>query len=228
MKNYLVISLLFLPFAGCETEEVPLYDASNYISFTTRQQDTVILSFFLLGNLSEYDYPVVVRYTGIPVTTPRPFIASVVSEATTMPGDKISFPPALLFQPMQMLDTFHVKLTNFDGLQATSKTITIALQENDHFLLGDKNYRVLHVVVNDNVARPDWWNSRVENYFLGSYSDKKFRKLMEVVRPDLSDTSESWIRAWALEFKIYLSRMTEENTPVTEDDGSLMSVPVRM
>jgi hypothetical protein len=209
-------------------EEVPLYNSPNYISFATRQQDTVILSFFLLGNLSEYDYPVIVRYTGVPVTEPRSFSASIASESTTMPADKIAFPSALLFRPMQMLDTFYVKLTNYAELQTTSKIITIALKENDLFLLGDTNYRTLHVVVNDNVAKPAWWNTRVENYFLGTYSDKKFRELMRIVRPDLSNTSESWIRAWALEFKIYLAQMVEANTPVTEDDGSLMSVPVRM
>ncbi|MDR2129762.1 MAG: DUF4843 domain-containing protein [Odoribacteraceae bacterium] len=228
MKRYLVIFLLTLPFTGCETEEVPLYNSPDYISFAIRQQDTVVLSFFLLGNLSEYDYPVVVRYTGVPVVEPRPFAVSVVNESTTMPGDKVSLPPALAFQPMQMLDTFYVKLVNFAELQTTSKMVTIALQENSHFFLGDKNYRVLHLVVNDNVAKPDWWNARVENYFLGAYSDKKFRKLMEIVHPDLSNTSESWIRAWALEFKIYLAQMAEADTPVTEDDGSLMSVTVRM
>jgi hypothetical protein len=228
MKKYLFIFLLTLLFASCETEEVALYDSSNYISFMTRQQDTVILSFFLLGNLSEYDYPVVVRYTGMPTTTAQPFVVSIMNESTTMPSDKISLPSALTFQPMQAQDTFYVKLTNFAELQTTNKIVTLALHENTHFLLGDKNYRTLHVVVNDNVAKPDWWTSRVVSYFLGDYSDKKFRRLMEVVYPDLSNTSESWIRAWALEFKIYLARMVEAGTPETEDDGSLMSVPVRM
>jgi hypothetical protein len=227
MKKY-ILFLLMTPLISCETEEVPLYDSPNYISFTTRQRDTVVLSFFLLGNLSEYDYPVVVKYTGIPTSTVQPFVVSIANEATTMPGDKVSLPATLTFKPMQMLDTFYVRLINFTELQSTSKIVTLALHENANFLLGDKNYRTIHVVVNDNVAKPAWWTSRVDNYFLGIYSDKKFRKLMEIVKPDLSDISESWIRAWALEFKIYLAEMVAANTPVTEDDGSLMSVPVRM
>lgn len=73
------------------------------------------------------------------------------------------------------------------------------------------------------MAKPDWWNNRVVNYYLGTYSDTKFRKLVEVVQPDLSNPSEDWIRSWALEFKSWL-----DANPIPDENGDPMTVPVRI
>ncbi len=227
MKKILYLLLITVILINCKTEEVDLYDSPNYISFTNAQQDTIIISFFLLGNLSEYNLPIEVRYTGIPVNHPLEFSIVTVDTSTTMPADKMVLPQPT-FQPMSKLDTLYVKLTNFPELQTATKSLCLELKENTNFLLGDRNHRRIYFLINDNVAKPDWWTFRVENYFLGTYSDAKFRKLMEVVRPDLSKISESWIRTWALEFKIYLAEMAAAGTPVTEVDGSLMTVPARM
>ena len=124
---------------------------------------------------------------------------------------------------MSKLDTFYVKLTNYPELTTASAYLCLELKENAVFKLGDRDYRRIYLKVNDNVARPDWWNSRVENYYLGSYSDLKFRKLVEVVQPDLSNASEDWIRSWALEFKAWL-----DANPISDENGDPMTVPVRI
>lgn len=228
MKKIIIPLLIVVALFSCKEETVDLYDAPAYISFTTRQVDTIVVSFFLLGNLSEYNYPIEVRHTGIPENSSKLFEVEVVNDLTTMPSDKMSLPAKLEFQPMSKLDTFYLHLTNFAELTSTTKILCLDLKESNDFQLGDRNYRRLYFKINDNVAQPAWWSSRVVSYFLGAYSDAKFRKLMEVVKPDLSDTSESWIRAWALELKVYLAAKAAEGNTVTEDNGDPMTVPVRM
>ena len=75
------------------------------------------------------------------------------------------------------------------------------------------------------VARPEWWDSDVELYYLGSYSQKKFVLFLEVVDTDLTDATDSEIRNAALKFKQYL--IDHEGEPETiDEDGQPMTVPV--
>lgn len=225
MKLIYCVLILFLikGMVGCNIDDIDVYQSDNYISFTNKEQDTVIVSFFMLGNLSEYSWPIEVRYTGIPKETEQSFVVSVVEDKTTLKEGFFDLPDKLNFQPMNKLDTFYVHLTNYPELKEEKALLCLELEENAIFKLGDRNYRRIYLLVNDNVARPDWWTTRVENYFLGTYSDKKFRLLVEVVQPDLSDTSEAWIRSWALEFKDWL-----DANPTEDENGDPMTVPVRI
>ena len=223
MKKYVYLILFFVGVLGCNEREIEVYKAENYISFTNVQQDTMEVSFFLLGNLSEYACPIEIRYTGIPQEVEQEFSVVVLKDETTMKEGYYQLPEKPMFQPMSMLDTFYVNLINYEDLATEKVLLCLELRENAMFKLGDRDYRRIYLQVNDNAAKPEWWDDRVDEYFLGIYSDKKFRLLMQVVQPDLTNVSESWIRAWALEFKDYL-----DANPTEDEDGSLMTVPVRI
>lgn len=223
MRKYLYLIAIALGLTCCKVDNFQLYDSPNYISFTTKTQDTVEVSFFMLGNLQEYDYPVEVRHTGIPGNDTKEFTVTVNNELSSIKSGMYELPATLTFQPMSKLDTFYIKLTNYAELQSTSAFLCLDLKANSIFELGDRDYRRLVLKINDNVAKPDWWTTTVQNYYLGTYSDKKFRLLMEVVKPDLSNTSDAWIRTWALQLKAYL-----DVNPTQEDDGTSMTVTVRV
>lgn len=223
MRKYVYLLLIFVGVASCDRDDIGVYHSENYISFTNKEKDTVIVSFFMLGNLSECEWPIEIRHTGIPKEEDQGFTLSVVNEKTTLKSGYYSLPTVTTFQPMSKLDTFYVKLTNYPELATTNAYLCLELKENAVFKLGDRDYRRIYLKVNDNVARPDWWNNRVVNYYLGTYSDTKFRKLVEVVQPDLSDASEDWIRSWALEFKNWL-----DANPIPDENGDPMTVPVRI
>lgn len=215
--------MIVIGVSSCKIDEIDLYKAPSYIAFTNTEKDTMIVSFFMLGNLTEYDCPIVVRHIGIPSEQEKEFAVSVVSDSTSMKNGSYTLPASLKFQPMSKPDTFYIKLTNYAELQTSHARICIELKETNQLLLGDRNYRRIYIKVNDNVAKPNWWNTNVERYFLGTYSDTKFRLLMQVVKPDLSNTQDAWIRAWALELKNYL-----DANPTQDEDGSLMSVTVKI
>jgi len=229
MKKILIYTFLIIfIIISCKEEKVELYNSENYISFTNSSTDTIVLSFFLLGNLDEVDYPVVVEYIGIPVETNKEFIVKSDEANSTYSKDYVTFKEEGTFGGMKHLDTLYINFKNYDELKTETKIFTLCLKENDDFILGDKNYRKITFKINNNVAKPDWWDQNVERYYLGEYSDTKFRKLMEYVEPDLSKVDESWIRNWALQFKTVIDRNIEAGTPITEDDGNPMVIPVRM
>lgn len=226
MKRYLYLMLCLFGVVGCKTDNIELYHSDGYISFLNQEKDTVIVSFFLLGNLQEYDLPVVVSYTGDPLMQKEP-ISLVLNQKGTTADAKYYGLPSPEFQPMSHLDTFYVKLNNYPELQESSVVICLELQESEALRLGDRNCRKMYLKLNDDVARPDWWTPLMETYYLGDYSDLKFRELMTAAHPDLSKVDEGLIRNWALKLKYHLEeRAASPEGPVTEADGSLMSVTV--
>ena len=221
--KYLFIALILIGCVACHVNEIECYQDDNYISFVNKSSDTVVISFFMLGNLTEYRYPIPVRNTGIPQKYPMNFKIAVDARVTSMKEGFYHLPDECLFRPMSHLDTFYIQLKNYPALSSETAVLQLNLLENENFRLGDRDYRSIYLKINDNVVRPDWWTDGVERYYLGSYSEKKFRLLVEVVKPDLTDTKDAWIRSWALEFKEWLS----EN-PTQDESGDLMSVPVKI
>ena len=222
MKNYLYLILIIIGVTSCQIDEIDVYSSPSFIAFTNPEKDTIEVSFFMLGNLSEYNCPIVVRHTGIPSNEKKKFKVIALTDSTSMKSGYYSIPSSLTFKPMSHLDTFYINLKNYEELKTSKALLCIELQESEHLLLGDRNYRRLYIKVNDNVARPKWWTTDVVNYFLGGYSNTKFRLLLEVVKPDLSIISDSHIRSWALKFKSYL-----DANPTQDEDGTLMKVTVR-
>lgn len=229
MKKILIYTMLVMFITiSCKKEKIDLYSSDNYISFLNTQNDTIVLSFFLMGNLSEVDYPIEVRYTGIPKEEETFFKVKMDENSSSYLEDMVSFNEENAFRSMLAVDTFYVNFKNYDILKEETKIVTLYLENNDDFILGDEEYRKITFKINDNVAKPDWWDSKVDKYFLGEYSELKFRKLMEFVEPDLSFVDMNMIRSWAIDFKIVLDQKREEGTPIMEADGNPMIVPVSM
>jgi len=229
MKKILIYTILVMFITiSCKKEKIDLYSSGNYISFIKSQNDTIVLSFFLMGNLSEVDYPIEVRYTGIPTEEGTSFKVKMDEDSSSYLKTMVSFNEENTFRPMLAIDTFYINFKNYDILKEETKIFTLCLEDNDNFTMGDEEHRKITFKINDYVAKPDWWDSRVDKYFLGEYSELKFRKLMEFVEPDLSLVDMNMIRSWAIDFKIVLDRKIEEGTPIMEADGNPMIVPVSM
>ncbi|MCR9013213.1 MULTISPECIES: DUF4843 domain-containing protein [Gabonibacter] len=228
MKRYLYSLIVLFAFIGCSTDEVEVYQSEGYISFVEKESDTLVVSFFLLGNLQEYDLPVSVRFTGDPYREKQPISLVVNEKKTTMAAQYYDLPQPEM-SAMSHLDTFKIHLKNYPELQTRTDMLCIELKENDAFQLGDRNYRRMYIKINDNVAKPDWWSRNTERYYLGAYSDEKIRELMIAAQPDLTGkVDEGMIRTWALKLKYHLEKRADSpEGPVTEKDGSLMTVPVK-
>ena len=228
MRKYLYLLIGLMAIVGCGTDGIELYDSNGYISFVNKESDTIVVSFFMLGNLQEYDLPVSVRFTGDPYKEKKAITISVNEKKTTVAARYYVLPEPEM-NAMSHLDTFKIHLKNYPELQKKTDMLCVELKENDIFQLGDRNYRRIFIKINDNVAKPNWWDRNTERYYLGTYSDEKFRELMTAAKPDLTGKiDEGLIRTWALKLKYHLEKRADSpEGPVTEKDGSLMTVPVK-
>ncbi len=223
MKRYLYLLIIIIGVSACKIDDIKVYDSTSFISFTRTEKDTMIVSFFMLGGLSEYECPIILQHIGIPSLNEKEFSISVVPEHTTMKNGSYILPSTMKFKPMSMYDTLYFKLLNYPELATSEDLICIELNESRDFLMGDRNFRRLFIKVSDMIAQPDWWTAEVITYYLGKYSDTKFKLFVEVVKPDFSEVNISWIRSWALQFKAYL-----DSHPTLDEDGLLMTITVRI
>ena len=101
----------------------------------------------------------------------------------------------------------------------------IRLETTSDLAIGKLENSVAILQFSNPVDRPEWWDSNVEQYYLGTYSQKKFVLFLQVTEADLTGASDSEKRAYALEFKQYL--IDHRGEPETIDEnGQPMTVPV--
>jgi len=84
--------------------------------------------------------------------------------------------------------------------------------------------RVAIIWFHNNLVKPGWWTSTVTSYYLGSYSEAKYKLFLEVVKVDLDGADNSLIRHYALVFKKYLEDRKAAGDPALEDNGTEMTV----
>ena len=151
---------------------------------------------------------------------------AVDEEFTTAESKHYSLmPETMIFRQGMFHDTCYVCLNKTDDLSSRSVRLVLRLVATSDLPVGKLENSVAVIQFSNTVARPDWWNSDVETYYLGSYSQKKFLLFLEVTEADLTGASVSEIRAAALLFKRYLLDHVGEPETIDED-GHPMTVPV--
>lgn len=104
-------------------------------------------------------------------------------------------------------------------------TLTIRLIPNENFGIAEYMGQsddtwttesvTAKVTFSDNISKPEWWDDRITNHFLGEYSNAKYSYfIMSTGISDLSDLDFTELRKLALEFKSDLllhPEWTEEN-----------------
>ena len=226
-KLYSLILVLIVGLYSCKTDEIDTDSDGNYLQFTIAEVDTVEISFLMMGGPASYDYPLVVRHIGMPsATETKAFTIKVVDSLTNIKTGMYEL-PNFSFQPWSKLDTFYVNLTNYAELETEYAYLCLELQSNDYFTAGDRDYRRIFLKVHNNVSKPSWWDTNTQKYFLGTYSDARYRALIRALKDrlgeaDFSNTSLANKRTWALECKAWL----KDHPEVTDADGSTIVLPV--
>ena len=142
----------------------------------------------------------------------------------------VELPTNLTFQPWSLYDTIYVHLEKYAALDQEDAnghmpvvTLCLELQAVDELQLGDRTHRRITFKISNEITQPAWWNNTVKNNLLGNYTKKKYLLFLEVIEPDLSDTSLQNIQEWAIQFRRYLE---SQDPPIYEEDGTLMEVKV--
>lgn len=173
---------------------------------------TVPVGIKLIGNTTNYD---------------REFKLSVDTKNSTVETKHYSFPEKFLLRANRVVDTVYFKINNAPDLREKSVRLVLRIEKNALFSPGQYEYTQNIIRFSDIIAPPEWWSQEIVDSYLGVYTEKKFRLFMKVTGVgDLSDLSSDDIWYLSRSFKYYLLEMEEAGTPVVDEDGNNMSVPV--
>ena len=222
-----VLFISILAWVGCDRREIPTYNTGNhYIEFERATTDSTIFTFIYHPNNDYYELPIAVKIAGDEAGRDLTYSIAVDEEFTTAESKHYSLmPETMIFRQGIFHDTCYVCLNKTDDLSSRSVRLVLRLVATSDLPVGKLENSVAVIQFSNTVARPDWWNSDVETYYLGSYSQKKFLLFLEVTEADLTGASVSEIRAAALLFKRYLLDHVGEPETIDED-GHPMTVPV--
>ena len=129
---------------------------------------------------------------------------SVDEELSTVEDKHYSLPETTVFSKGVYHDTCYVRLNKTADLSNRAVRLVLRLEATSDMEVGKLDNAVAIIQISNTVARPSWWDSNIEQYYLGAYSQKKFVLFLEVTGADLTDANDSEKRAYALEFKQYL------------------------
>lgn len=229
MKYIILFLTVILGCISCQKEDVPVYNAGRYVQFVTDYTDSMNYSFFFFPGQKMLKVPLPVKLVGHPLKQATMLSLQAVTRLTTADAGQYDLPSPCEFQANHSGDTLYLTLKDVNLTRPVRLVVDIV--DGDFLLAGQSAFTRKIVWFSAEVSRPLWWTagSEVEEIFLGPYTEKKFRKFMEVTGVgDLTGLSYDQKRTLALEFKRELLRLREAGTPYPDEDGSDMSksVPV--
>ena len=225
-RYIIILGMLGTLFSSCQKEEVPTYSdctSDRFIYFARTEADSTDLSFFSYPGQTTINFPVVVKSTGYS-TEDATYKIAVMSQYTTAESSDYELPATCTFRGGMVSDTCFVRFNYSSKLDDGKVRLVLELKSNEDFQLGPTTSRVAVIWVHNNIVQPDWWDSFISSYIMGTYSEKKYRLFMQVVGVDLTDADRSVIRHYALVFKQYLAKQKADGKPVREEDGTEMTI----
>lgn len=224
-KTFIAIFAAAAAICACEQIDIQKYDdltSDRYLYFNA---DTSYVSFMTYGGADVVEYPVILQASGFSEAAQK-YGIKVSKSGTTASDSDFELPSSFEFAPKAVKDTFFLKLKYSDKFDTDTLTIALDIVENEVFKLGPSNrvHRVLHV--HNAIVKPDWWTSSVTSYYLGTYSDLKYKTLLKVIGHDLDGCTNAEIRYYALIFKQWLADQAAAGNTVKEANGTAMTVAV--
>lgn len=228
-RSYFLYSLLLTTLFSCKKEEMQVYTAGHYIQFTQALTDTTNFSFFFHPGKSEVSVAMPVKLIGKMPEGDLIYQLKVDAKVTTAESKHYSLPASFEFRKGLSQDTAYITIKKTPELTTTTFLLAIEVAATDGVQPGQTTYARKIFRINDMVTKPSWWDSNMDRFYLGVYTERKFRKFMEFTGVgDLTDKSTSEKTELIKRFKYYLIQMKDAGTPVLEDDGSdmLSTIPI--
>ena len=219
MKQVLLILGIYCLFSACEREHIMTYGNDAYVQFTSNVADSVEFSFTFYPNRDTIEYAQDVKLVGNPVERERVYKVVVVEEYTTATSKHYILPERCVVEKNEVVSKIALKLVKTPDLQATPVRLALRLEPTGDLMVGETTCAARIIWINDKISKPSWWNSTIQNSYLGTYSDKKYRLFIEVTGVGVLDPDDAIdCRLNALILKKYLKE--QENIDIVyEDDG---------
>ena len=229
-KLILALALLAGVATSCSEGKPDFYSGKNYLQFKNAMTDSVSVSFMLLPGQTTHKIGLPLYLIGRPAEVDREYTCEVVATGIDdAPATAYTLPEKFVFKANAVTDTLWLTCNLLPEMSTNNYRLVLILKESKEFGLGSNGYNGAIIRITNMITKPAWWNSTVTSYFLGDYTDAKYRKFIEVTGvADFDSSDPGKLRDYTNTFKRYLIRMKEAGTPILEDDGSEMTVKMNL
>ncbi len=244
-KTYLgLIFVLTATFGGCR-KDIPVFSTESSVYFemyspklgVTELIDTTQITFaFTQEIIKDSIVQVKTKITGLPSSQTR-YITARIDQKESTAQEGIDFEPLqekYPIDPGKVEIDIPIHLYRTKTLQQKDLLLVIKLEENEFFMLNMWNslnvakekvsYTQHCIVFNDIISEPPTWSTKY--YYWGQFSRKKLNLMSELTGFALSKLtgylSVAQMRYVGTVTKEYLDMMSAKDTPVLDEDKSLM------
>lgn len=230
MKKLLWIFIgMFFFLIGCQEDELTEFTQNRYIKF--RFYNNLGADYYKSEYSFAYEAEEVkekkltfpVEFKGYSLDEDLSFKVEI-DTGTTLSKDSYVLPEAQVFRKgVGSVDSLKVTILRTEELQEGNKLLRLKLVSNEYFQTYMADSSFIEINVNDVLSRPEWWDSSVENAYLGKYSKAKHEEFVKCTGvEDFGELDPSAKRHYALQFKRYL----EENPQWDEENNEQMQVTI--
>lgn len=228
--SFILLALLAAGcFASCKKEEIDLYSSKRFVQFQSDLRDSISFSFFYHLGKTEVAIPLPVKLVGQLADADQHYRMEVVPDQSTTAAGNYSLPAEYTFRKKSSRDTAWVTLKRTPDLDTKELKLVLRITGSNELAPGqtDCTYKIIRMTAK--VSKPTWWDTNMDTYYLGRYSEKKFKTFMEVTGVgDLQPYDNNQRLILFLQFKYYLIEQKSNGTPLYMEDGAdmLSTVPL--
>lgn len=241
---YIIGILLVSSFlASCE-EKGLLVNANDvsYISFDKNMMtDTTGVSFKFYNEGEDATTYLGVTVSGKVQDKDLEFTISVDPSRTTLPASQYELPQRCVVKAGELTGEIPVTLKYYDKLDKEAQLLTLKVDENDEVKQGISAYTRAIISVSNLLFAPEWWTrndgdvdypyNNVEEWYLGTYSEKKYLMFLDELKKDgvvFDGKDITVLRKYSLRLKNTLKDCEERGEKVYEDDDKKIPMVVKV
>lgn len=232
MKNSIILLMGVIgTLWSCSEVDVTDYSSDNFIQFAKTAKDSTVFSFAYDQSMTTGTVKLKLNCIANLSAENRTFgIQYRPEESTAQAGVDFVMPDEeQILLANDSVAYVEIQLNKSDNVKAKDLLLVFEVNDYGDFKPGLKDYRKNRVIVSNQLTRPLWWDDWHVDNGLGSWSETKYLKFMEITKVsdltldrDGGTMSYSEMRAHVLKFKYWL-----QDHPIPDEDGKTMSVAMR-
>lgn len=193
-----------------------------YLTVNTIGDPVDRLRYIALEQISEYDVEYKYDAKGnlidsIVTEKPNKAVAGVHYVAMDDP----EMQPLLVVQPNAVTAEIPVILLRDESLTEDEFRLCLKLVATSDFQLGETNKLSVTIIFSDKLSRPDFWDTRVEKYYFGTYSTRKHEFMYEVMQTEINDAWWTKLSADYAELTYSKNKLKAALTAYNEDPDNI-------
>lgn len=249
LRNILLAGMLvwggIFFFSACQEEGIVVNSNDvSYVGFkknATVDTTAVCFRFYALeegADVKVAEVPIEVTVCGKVQHKDLEFTVSIDETLSTLPKSQCVLPERCVIKNGQLLDTIYVKVKSSPDLKDKTKLLVLKVNAGGEVAEGIAVYSRAVVAVTDRLFKPDWWAfcdiydgelSSVDYYYLGFYSEEKYKMFLEELQKDnviFDGKDRQVLRKYSLRLKYRLKELSDAGTPARDENGELITVPI--